>query len=239
MASQSLFLTKLSNERRFRSFLVAAAKNCTPRTRCSLCLNFGVSSSDSTVFVVFSTATTSPYVIISMLASSCAVVPIVGGSTLCVCSSCMQIFGSTRLTQISAVSSLLSDVVCVAVVVFCGSVCVTCVAFVVSICLGLTVVGPDVLVSVKMILEKVNFFVVSVFFFADSISLAARAVVVVDSIIVSCGNEFVMSVFPFFPFVGGVTCAILGPKSSPQMSLASSVLTLLGPATRLLLVPMG
>ena len=46
----------------------------------------------------------------------------------------MQIFGSTRLTQVSAVSSLLSDVVCVAVVVVvvCGSVCAACVVFVVS-----------------------------------------------------------------------------------------------------------
>ena len=50
----------------------------------------------------------------------------------------MQIFGSTRLTQVSAVSSLLSDVVCVAVVVVvvvvvvCGSVCAACVVFVVT-----------------------------------------------------------------------------------------------------------
>ena len=182
MASQSLFLTNLISGHRFRSFLVAAAIYRTPRTRCNLCLNNGVSSSDSTVFLAFSNVATSPSVIISWLASNCVDVPIVGGSTLCVCSSCMQIFGSTRLTQISAVSSLLSDVVFIAVVVLCGSVCAVCVVFVISFCVGLAVVFPDEIVSVKMIFGKVDFVVVSVFFLADSTSLASRTGVVVDVI---------------------------------------------------------
>ena len=140
MASESIFLTKLINGRRFRFFMVTAAKNRTPRTRCNLCLNNGVSYSDSTVFVAFSNVATSPCVIIAWLASNCVDVPILGGSTLCVCSSCMQISGSTRLTQTSVMSSLLSDVVCVAVVLQCGSFRAVCVVLVVSLCLGLAVV---------------------------------------------------------------------------------------------------
>ena len=90
----------------------------------------------------------------------------------------MQIFGSTRLTQISAVSLLLSDV-CVAAVVFSGSVCV-CVVFVVSLCVGLAVVTPEVLVSVKMIFGKIDFLVISIFFLANRTSLASRTDVVED-----------------------------------------------------------
>ena len=69
----------------------------------------------------------------------------------------MQIFGSTRLTQISAVTSLLSDVVCAAVVVLRGSVCAVCVVFVILFCVGLAVVLPDVVVFVKMIFRKNQF----------------------------------------------------------------------------------
>ena len=95
----------------------------------------------------------------------------------------MQIFGSTRLPQISAVTSLLSDVVCVAVVVLCCSVCAVCVVFVISVCVGLAVVFADVIVSVRMIFGKVDFgIVISVFFLAASTSLTSRTGVVVDKI---------------------------------------------------------
>ena len=178
IASQSLFLTNLIRGRRFRSFFLAAAINRTPRTRCNLCLNSGVSSSDSAVLAAFSNVATSPSVFISWLASNCIVVPIVGSSKLRVCSACLQIFGSTRLTQISSVSSLLSDVVCVALVVVCVSFCAACVVFVISFCLGLATVFPDVLVSVNMIFGKIDFVVVSICFLADSTSLASRTGVV-------------------------------------------------------------
>ena len=200
MASQSLFLTKLVNGRGFRSFLVTAAINCTPKTRCSFCLNNGVSSSASTVFVAFSTVATSPCVIISWLAYNCVIVPIVGGSTLGVCISCMQTFGSTRLTQIFAVSSLLIAGVSVAVFVLCGSVCVIYVVFLVSICFCLLVVVPDVFVSVKMIFGNVGVLIVSTFFLADSISLASRASVVCSSSC-PCADCFMFPVF--FSFCGG------------------------------------
>ena len=55
---------------------------------------------------------------------------------VCVRSSCTEIFGSTRMTQISAVSLLLSGV-CVAVVVFRASgvdVCVVVVEVFVFVC---------------------------------------------------------------------------------------------------------
>ena len=65
--------------------------------------------------------------------------PIVGGSMLCVCTSCTQMFGSTWLTQISV--TVLFSGVCVEVVVFRGSdvnVCV--VAAVVVDCVWVGVV---------------------------------------------------------------------------------------------------
>ena len=116
----------------------------------------------------------------------------------------MQKFGSTRLTQILSVSSLMIAVVCVAVVVLCGSVCsvfVICIAFLFSICFSLIVLVPDVFVSAKMIFGKVGFLIGSDFFLADSISLPSRAAVLCNS---SCayGNYFIFSVF-FFLFVGG------------------------------------
>ena len=126
----------------------------------------------------------------------------------------MQMFGSKRLTQISAVSLLLSDV-CEAVIVLCGSVCV-CVVFVMSLCVGLAVVFRDVLVSVKMIFGKFDFVVVSVFFLADSTSLASRTDVVEDVSCTSCCGNFVNSDFPFFPFVGGCLCHLGSKRLSSQ-----------------------
>ena len=101
------------------------------RSRSSFCQNSGVSSSASAVLVPFSIVPTSPSLIMQRLATNCDVVVIVGGSTLCVFSSCMYMFGSTLLTQISSVSSfsLLSDFVCVAIVVIGVSVWVACVVF--------------------------------------------------------------------------------------------------------------
>ena len=130
----------------------------------------------------------------------------------------MQIFGSTRLTQASAVSLLLSGVcvvvldisalslllssVCVVVVVFCGSS--VCVVFMVSF--GVTIVSTDVFVSVKVIFGKLDFVLVSISFLADSTSLASRTGVVVNVSCASCCGNFVKSGFPFFPFVGGRFC---------------------------------
>ena len=147
--------------------------------------------------------------------------PIVGGSLSCVCSSCMQIFGSTRLTQVSDVSLLLSGAF-VAVVIFYGSVCV-CVVFVVSFCMSLLGVFSDVLVSVTMIFGKVDFVFVSILFLTDSTSLASRTGVVVDVSCTCCCGDLVNSGFPFFPFVG-VGYAIWGQKGflRGQMSPANS-----------------
>ena len=133
-------------------------------------------------------------------------------------------FGSTQMTQISAVSLLLSSV-CVAVVVFCGSsVCVVvavlfvfvcvCVVFMMSFGSGLTVVFPDVFVSVKVIFGKLDFLLVSSFL-ADSTSLASRTGVVVD-VSCSCCGDFVRSGFPFFPFVGGRLCHLGSERLSSR-----------------------
>ena len=128
----------------------------------------------------------------------------------------MQIFGSTRLTQISAVSLLLSGV-CAVVVVFCGSsVCVVvvvlsgsfcvCVVIVVSFCVGLTVVFPDVFVSVKMISENLTLYWSLSFFLADITSLAFSTDVVEDVLCTSCCGNFVNSDFPFFSSVVSRLC---------------------------------
>ena len=155
----------------------------------------------------------------------------------------MQIFGSTRLTQVSDVSLLLSGVcvavvslllsgACVAVVIFYGSVCV-CVVFVVSFCMSLLGVFSDVLVSVTMIFGKADFVFVSILFLTDSTSLASRTGVVVDVSCTCCCGDLVNSGFPFFPFVG-VGYAIWGQKGflRGQMSPANSGLILSGFLTR-------
>ena len=176
--------------------------NRTLKTRCSLCLNNGVSK----------------------LASNCVVGPIVVGSKLCVHSSCTQIFSSTRLTQISAVFLLLSGF-CVAVVVFCcSSVCVVvaalfvflcvCVVFIMSFGSDLTVVFPDVFVSLKVIFGKLYFLLVSSFL-ADRTSLASRTGVVVDLSYSWCG-DFVKSGFLFVPFVGGRLCHLGSERLSSR-----------------------
>ena len=73
----------------------------------------------------------------------------------------------------------------------------------------LTILFPDVFVSVKVILGKLDFLLVSSFS-ADSTSLASRTCVVVD-VSCSCCDDFVTSEFPFFPS-WEVVYAIWGPK---------------------------
>ena len=58
----------------------------------------GVSSS---VSMTFSTVATNSSIILMLLASSCDEIVIVGGSTLCIISSCKHTLGFTRLTHIS------------------------------------------------------------------------------------------------------------------------------------------
>ena len=84
--------------------------NRTPSTRCSFRRKSGVSCSDSAgfVFVPSSVVATSPSVMRWWLASSYVMLcVIVEGSTLGAFSSWMHVLGSTRLTQVSFVSSLL------------------------------------------------------------------------------------------------------------------------------------
>ena len=103
---------------------------------------------------------------------------------LCSCTSCTQIFGSTRLTQISVTVFMGFSGVCVEIIMFCGSginVCV--VAAIVVTCVWVVVVfllQPAVIRSVlfsdvfaKGIFGKFDFLPVSIFL-VDSISLASR-----------------------------------------------------------------
>ena len=173
MASQSPFLTKFRSGCRFLSFLAAAAMNCTPSSRCNFRRNGAVFSSNSVVFVVFSILATSPSVIIQRLASNCVVIVIVGGSTLCAFSSCMQVLESTRLTQISLVSffSRLSESVCVAIVEVGVSVWAARVGSkLISFCFLSFVVLVEV-ASSKMIFGKFVF--VSCLFFDEGSSLTS------------------------------------------------------------------
>ena len=89
--------------------------------------------------------------------------------------------------------------VCVVVAILFVFVCV-CVVFMMSFGLVLTVVYPDVFVSVKVIFGKLDFLLVSSFL-ADSPSLASRTCVVVD-VSCSCCGDFIKSGFSFFPFLG-------------------------------------
>ena len=181
--------------------------NLTPITRCIFRRNNAVFFSASAVFEAFSTVATSPSMIIQGLASKCVVVLIVGGSTLCVISSCKLTLGSTRLTKIFLVSSFsfLLGSVCVAIVDVCVSVWVPRVSFrLVSVCLlTIVVVFPEVVLLWN--------FVIVPCFFVDSSSLASWT----DDV-ETMGDfrhgVFICSMFIFFLWLG-VACGIVGPMN--------------------------
>ena len=219
MASESRFFTKFISERRFLSFLVAAATNGIPITFWSFRRNSGVSSS---VLVAFSTVATTVSIISLWLASSCDEVVIFKGSTSGVASSCKHTLGSTRLTHISFSSrgtSLVLLFVCVAVVdlvvrlstsVFIV-VCVDMFDRAVSVCRLVvcelflsTTVGFDVELSPKMIFGKLECFG----FVINSLASATCAIVV------DCGDDLVFLVC--LSLVGGRLCHLGSERLSSR-----------------------
>ena len=86
----------------------------------------------SSVSVALSTVATISSIISLWLACSCDEIVIVGGSTLCVISSCKHTLGSTRLTHISFSCGLSASVLL--------SVCVVVVNLAVSV-FGVSILG--------------------------------------------------------------------------------------------------
>ena len=221
IASQSLFLTKVTNERRFWSFLVAPVMKRTPKTRCRFFLNSGVSSSVLVVLVAFSSVPTNPCVIISWLASSSVFAVIDGGSSLCLSASFTVLAGFTRLTKISSSLFCLipGDFVCVAVEVVALSLWVDFVSewsfsFIWSIVLVCVV---DL--SLKTIFRKIDFLLVSSAFFCSITFLASCTLSVLTF------GVFCMAVLEFlFVLMRVVFCAILGLiKFPPCLMIPASL----------------